>query len=123
MTPEAETTREAINGAPIYEVPESNLPKLQERVAKLNRRALKLGMLPLVLTEHGEKFKTFDRDITKYSDEGERYTTTVKEIKRLTPCIAHAKLQEYSGGAQKARAMDHFKNIRPEQETRDLKRV
>ena len=31
MTPEAETTREAINGAPIYEVPESNLPKLQER--------------------------------------------------------------------------------------------
>ena len=45
-------------GNPLYRIPEENVPKLQERITKLNRRAAKLGMAPLVLTETGEEFVT-----------------------------------------------------------------
>ena len=45
-----------VNGNAIYRVPEANLPQLQARVLKLNKRAAKLKMPPLVLTEIGEDF-------------------------------------------------------------------
>lgn len=46
------------DGTPIYRIPENNIPALKERVAKLNKRAAKLKMDPLVLAEIGEAFET-----------------------------------------------------------------
>lgn len=39
-----------------YRIPESNMPNLQARLVKMNRRAAKLGMPPVLLTETGEDF-------------------------------------------------------------------
>jgi hypothetical protein len=55
-TPETRPTDAA--GNPVYRIPEENFPVLQERITKLNRRAAKLSMHPLVLTETGEEFET-----------------------------------------------------------------
>lgn len=41
----------------VYRIPEGNLPNLQARIAKMNRRATKLGMPPVVLTEIGQDFE------------------------------------------------------------------
>ena len=46
------------NGDPIYRVPEQNLEALTARIAKLNKRAAKLKMEPLVLSQIGEEFIT-----------------------------------------------------------------
>jgi hypothetical protein len=60
MTPETPRPTDAAGNA-LYRIPEENLPTLQERIAKLNRRAAKLGMEPLVLTETGEEFVTREK--------------------------------------------------------------
>ena len=66
-TPHADTETGEIqrptdaNGNFIYRVPEGNLEGLTARVAKMNKRAAKLGMDPLVLTTIGEEFETCHR--------------------------------------------------------------
>ena len=44
-----------------FEIPEGNLPVLQTRIDKLNRRALRLSMPPIVVRVTGEIFKPFER--------------------------------------------------------------
>lgn len=51
------------NGNPIYRVPEGNLEALRARVGKLNKRALKLKMDALVLTEIGEGFEEHTKSV------------------------------------------------------------
>jgi hypothetical protein len=51
------------NGNPIYRVPEVNLTALLAKVDKLNRRARRLGMIPIVVSEIGEEFVTERRRI------------------------------------------------------------
>ena len=46
---------EQANQPTIYEVPEANLPLLQEKIAKLNRRAAKLGCADIVINVLGSK--------------------------------------------------------------------
>lgn len=46
-------------GDNIYRIPEGNMGKLAEKVEKMNRRAKRLGMAALILTETGEEFKDF----------------------------------------------------------------
>ncbi len=46
-------------GSPIYRVPEHNLDNLKARVAKMNKRAAKLGMEPLAVSEIGEEFDLY----------------------------------------------------------------
>lgn len=45
-------------GELIYRIPEANQDALQARVVKMNRRAAKLGMEPIVVTVIGEEFET-----------------------------------------------------------------
>lgn len=66
MTPATE--RREHNGSPLYRIPESNLDNLKVRVAKMNRRAAKLGMEPLVIAEVGEEFELFYRIRRAYDD-------------------------------------------------------
>ena len=49
------------DGRPIYRVPEGNLEALQAKVDRMNRRAAKLGMSPLVLAVVGEEFEVVER--------------------------------------------------------------
>ena len=56
------------NGDFIYRVPEQNLEALTARIAKLNKRAAKLKMDPLVLTQIGEEFVTIKKTIEVESD-------------------------------------------------------
>ena len=63
--------RGLIDGASLYKVPEDNMPALAARVERLNRRALKLGMSPLVLTEHGEEFTQVERSVAERNEYGE----------------------------------------------------
>ena len=56
-------------GNPLYRVPEGNLEALTARVGKMNKRAAKLKMEPLVLTTIGEEFEERTRkegDIAGY---------------------------------------------------------
>ena len=48
-------------GNSIYSVPEANMEALKARIAKMNKRAAKLKMDPLVLTETGEHFETLTK--------------------------------------------------------------
>src|SRR5690348_15711769 len=57
-------------GNPIYRVPEFNLDGLKARIEKLNKRAAKLQMDPLVLSEIGEEFETRTKK-RDYEDEAE----------------------------------------------------
>jgi hypothetical protein len=63
-----EQERKRIDGQPVYRVPENNLGNLQARVAKMNRRAAKLGMEPLVVTERGEEFELYYRRDTRWDE-------------------------------------------------------
>ena len=53
----------------IYRVPESNLFRLNERIAKLNKRAHKLNLTPIVLTT----VKTEDVEITEQGEPSGRF--------------------------------------------------
>ena len=78
------TERQTIDGTPVYRVPEANMDALQARVGKLNRRALKLGMSPLVLTERGEEFGEIERSIAERNEYGETEGyRTVKQTIRM----------------------------------------
>ena len=46
------------NGNFIYRIPESNLASMNAKVEKLNKRARRLGMAPIVVAEIGEEFVT-----------------------------------------------------------------
>jgi hypothetical protein len=48
-------------GNPIYRIPECNIEQLKARVGKMNKRAAKLKMDPLVLSEIGEEFEEQNR--------------------------------------------------------------
>jgi len=71
MTPTADrpTTPE---GNLIYRIPEGNMEALKVRVEKLNRRAAKLHMGPLVLSEIGEAFETRVKHADSTGDFGPR---------------------------------------------------
>lgn len=75
-----ETERQTIDGNALYKISEDNLERLRERVGKLNRRTLKLGLSPLVLSEHGEEFTTLER---REEDEYTGGYRTVKTVIRL----------------------------------------
>lgn len=72
IEPEQATDRPTTaDGLPIYRIPEHNLPSLNARIAKLNKRAAKLKMDPLVLAEIGEVFETRrKRTVNEYGDIG-----------------------------------------------------
>ncbi len=50
-------------GNPIYRIPEGNVPALVARIEKMNKRARKLGMEPLVTFECGEEFESRKRRV------------------------------------------------------------
>ena len=60
------------NGNPIYRVPEQNLDRLLAKLDKLNKRAKRLRMEPLVLTEVGEEFETRRKLVNPLGD-GEEF--------------------------------------------------
>lgn len=49
-----------------HRIPEQNLDALKARIAKMNKRAIKLGMEPIVIAEHGEEFDLFYRRDTAF---------------------------------------------------------
>lgn len=59
MTPTGE--RRQHEGRPVFRVPEHNLDNLTARVAKMNKRAKKLGMEPLFVKEIGDEFDLYAR--------------------------------------------------------------
>ena len=99
MTPE---------GAAVYRVPECNLDSLKARVEKLNRRAKRLKMEPLVLAEIGEEFAQARRRTGEYDDAGnpeyEDYlarwvqVTLVGSCPRINGWAMAATIQHEDGG-------------------------
>ena len=55
-------------GNPLYRIPEHNIEPLLARIAKMNKRATKLGMEPLVFSEIGEEFDLFYRRDTLFDE-------------------------------------------------------
>lgn len=49
-----------------YRIPDRNLPALREKLEKLNRRAARLGVEPISLTETGEDFELLVADIERH---------------------------------------------------------
>ena len=68
------------DGLAIYRIPESNLFALRARVEKLNRRAAKLHMEPLVLAEIGEVFETRERSM-RPTDSGDDVNYRARTVK------------------------------------------
>jgi hypothetical protein len=57
-----------------YRIPDRNLPGLIEKLEKLNRRAARLGVEPITLTETGEAFELHAQD---------SFTTRVQQVEML----------------------------------------
>jgi hypothetical protein len=57
----------------IYDIPESNVSGLMAEIAKLNKKAAKIGCSPIVATIQGERFET-------YKDNGEELTVKLIQI-------------------------------------------
>ncbi len=69
----------------IYKIPAGNLGRVNEKVARLNKRALKLGLVPIVLNSHGIEEKVTRHEITG----AERRTTLhLLSIQGETPTLA-----------------------------------
>jgi hypothetical protein len=56
------------SGDAIYRIPEQNLEGLNSRLVKINRRAARLGMPPIVKTEIGESFSLFAQRDTAFDE-------------------------------------------------------
>lgn len=65
-----ETRPTDANNNPIYRIPEGNLSGLEARIAKLNKRAAKIGVDPLLLTIIGEAFETKRKQVDGADDTG-----------------------------------------------------
>ncbi len=63
----------------VYRIPEVNLPNLTARIAKMNKRAAKLGMEPIVITEQGEDFQILTKSAEMLEDIGSRWTVVKRE--------------------------------------------
>lgn len=63
-----QSERRQHEGSPLYRIPEYNLDNLKARVAKMNRRAAKLGMEPLVISEVDQEFDLYYRRDTMFDE-------------------------------------------------------
>lgn len=66
-----------------YYIPSYNWATLQERIAKVNKRAVKLGLEPITLTKIGEEKRTVDDGIQKTVE-----TIYTAELDGQTPMLA-----------------------------------
>lgn len=110
------------NGLPLYRIPEYNLDALKARVAKMNKRASKLGMEPIVVSEIGEEFDLYYRRLLTDQEEWvlaklqdgesneqaqERLTATLKwptrfSLRRLVTLTVTGSLPRVNGWAMAA---------------------
>jgi hypothetical protein len=86
VTPTSDRKTDA-SGNPVYRIPEGNLGALAARIEKLNRRAKKLGMEPLILTETGEEFETL-RKPTGHVDLSGRPLYTEYQVRYVLATVA-----------------------------------
>jgi hypothetical protein len=69
------------DGLPVYRIPEANMERLAPRVQKMNRRAARLSMPPITLTEVG-------RDIDKWTERVlNRDTGRYENVEHITPLV------------------------------------
>ena len=66
MTTETQTETPATFTS-THEVAEVNLPRLVDGIEKLNRRAAKLGVTPITMTETGERWVTIPKGVREDS--------------------------------------------------------
>jgi hypothetical protein len=64
----------------VYCVPECNLAELESRIEKLNRRAVKLGCSPIVVTKAADHVRYEVRQLTANSDSSRRWRKDVAKI-------------------------------------------
>jgi hypothetical protein len=79
------------NEPKVYQIPVENMPALNEKLAKLNKRAEKLGCEPIVLTVTGEKMvevtdhTNLDEDRLRCARSRQRWTSHSTSGQRQRP--------------------------------------
>ena len=92
------TEREQRDGLPVYRIPEANIDHLRERIVKMNRRAKRLGMAPLVLSEFGTGVHVWMEDILDSTGRWQKIERSVA----LILCTVAGSLPRVDGWAMAA---------------------